>query len=396
MVRGIRLMSLACLWLVPALLLWMAFSSDWTMVWEKVRVPSWGVSFMDIRSITSGVRTVREGGDPLIANAHDPYHRPLNYPRIWLFLFPALGITDANVWIVGLLFCALYLVCISWLMFRCDSGLGVVTLLVAGLSLAPLLSIERGNTDLLIFAFIFLGCVTANKYLEPGAFFAAAVLKVFPFAALIADGFRRPNKERTVPIVLSGLAIAVFAWQWRDLKAIRHATPMSVYLSFGTLSLRAQTAYMNWKLMAGSCAAAALIAGIAWFTRPSIEESLWNSKFGKLFSIFGAVYVFAFAIGSNWDYRLIFLVPTLPLALELTRSARHRRWGVIYIASVIAAENSFFFGVYQGIPVGDLSTFIIFAMILPIFLQQARNFLLSAGLAFQSSTGLAASHDKVA
>jgi hypothetical protein len=348
----------------------MAFSSDWTTVWERVRVPSWGVSFMDIRSITTGVRTAREGGDPLIANAHDPYHRPLNYPRIWLHLFSALGITEANVWIVGLLFCALYLVCVSWLMFRCDSGFGIVTLLVAGLSLAPLLAIERGNTDLLIFALLFLGGVTANKYLEPGAFFVAAVLKVFPFAALIAGGIRRPNKERAIPIVLSGLAIAVFAWQWRDLKAIRHATPMSVYLSFGTLSLRAQAAYMSWNLLAGSCAAAALIAGIAWFTRPSIEESVWDSKFGKLFSTFGAVYVFAFAIGSNWDYRLIFLVPTLPFAFDMVRTAGHTLWGIVYVAVVLIAENSFVRGTFQGIPTGDVSTFIVFIMICSILLPQ--------------------------
>jgi hypothetical protein len=83
----------------------------------------------------------------------------------------------------------------------------------------------------------------------------------------------------------------------------------------------------------------------------------------------------------------------LPLVLELTSSASHRKWGIIYIAAVLAAENSFFFGVYQGIPLGDISTFVILAMILPVLLEQAKAFLLDMAALLHAPASAAASQE---
>jgi hypothetical protein len=395
MVRATRIMALVCLWLTPLLILSTALASDWVSVWQEFHLPvHWG-PFMDLAIISSGVKTQQMGGDPLVSNFADRYQRQIPYPRIWVYLFSWLRITNSRVATVGVVFCVLYLICISWLILRCPVVLGPLILLIAGLSLAPLLAIERGNIDLFIFFLIFLGCAATNRFLRIGAFFAATALKIYPVAALMVEVIRRPLKSAAAPIAGTLSAAALLAWQWRDLEIIRRTAPRMTFLSFGTLTLVEQAKYLRWQFIACSCLAAAIIAGIAWRSRPKIDQDILNSKLGEMFLIFGGLYVFAFAIGANFNYRLIFLIPTLPLVLELTRRTSHRKWGVIYIASVLAAENSFFLGVYQGIPLGDLSTFVVFAMILPILLQQARSFLLSASLAFQSPTNLAASDDKV-
>jgi hypothetical protein len=62
MVRGSRIVALACLWLVPLLILTTAFASDWVTVWEKVRLPEWYGPFMDISVISTGVQTQKMGG----------------------------------------------------------------------------------------------------------------------------------------------------------------------------------------------------------------------------------------------------------------------------------------------------------------------------------------------
>ena len=69
-----------------------------------------------------------------------------------------------------------------------------------------------------------------------------------------------------------------------------------------------------------------------------------------MFSIFGSIYAFSFIIGSNWDYRLIFLVPTLPFAIErgntdllvfsliflgLMSSSKHLRWGTFFLSALL-------------------------------------------------------------
>jgi hypothetical protein len=289
-----------------------------------------------------------------------------------------------------------YLICISWLILKCESSLGSITLVIAALSIAPLLAIERGNIDLLIFFLLFLGCTATNRFLRSGVFLAATVLKIYPIAAQIVDAIRRPLKENRVAIAAMIAAAALWTWKWRELEAIRHAAmAVTTTLTFGMFALKAHAEYLSGALLALSVAACAVILGIAWASRPSLDKIVLNSKFGEMFLVFGGIYAFTFAVGSNYNYRLIFLVPTLPVACELVLDTKHRKWGIIYVACVLVAENSVALGLYQGIPLEDFATFTLFAMILPILLQQAGAFFMNIATLFQSSANVAVSHDKV-
>lgn len=373
MTRGIKIMALAALWLVPLITLSRAFTSDWASVWQKFRFPVYWGPFMDLQAITSAVRTLEMGGNPILSNPADRSQRALPYPRIWLHLFSWAGINDSNVSIVGVSFCVVYLICLSWLIIGSRSALGALILLVAGLSLSSFFAIERGNIDLFIFFLVFLGCAATNKFLKSGAYLAAAALKVYPIAALVVDMIRRPLKVSIVSIGATLSAIALFAWRWRELKTIQHTAPINAYFAFGTLSLKAQAASMSWKLQACSCLVAALIAIAAWLARPNLDESALNSKFWEFFLIFGGIYVFTFAVGSNYNYRLIFLVPTLPMTIELVRNGLHAHWGIVYILLALVAENSFAREMFPGLLLSDMVTFALFAMILTVLLKKARS-----------------------
>jgi hypothetical protein len=390
------MLALACLWLAPLTILYIALASDWVDTWKTFAVPSFRPPFMDLCAITNGVKVHQQGGDPLLDNPEDPFHRALPYPRIWVQLFSWLGIRESHTRILGITFCVLYLICISWLILKIESSLGAILLMIAALSLAPLLALERGNIDLFIFFLLFVGCNATNRFLKSGIFLAATVLKVYPIAAQAVDAIRRPLKENRVAITAVAVAAAVWIWKWRELGAIRRAAPVSTTLAFGMLSLKLQAEYVNGALLAISLVACAVILAMAWMARPSLDGVIRNSRFGEMFLVFAGTYAFTFAVGSNYNYRLILLIPTLPLACELVRSIEHRKWGIIYIASVLVAENSVALGMYQGIPLEDLATFTLFAMILPIVLEQAREFLLDAATLFQPSANVAVSHDKVA
>jgi len=366
--RGAKIAALAVLWIVPMFLFSLAFTSDWPTFWNGVLVPSWKGPFMDLMSISSALKVQRANSDPLIANPADVYQRPMNYPRIWLHLFERLHVNDRNLWIVGISFCVIYLISISWLVGRSESNLEVLALLIAALSLAPLLAMERGNTDMPVFALVLLGCAAGNKYVKPAAYFCAALLKVFPFVAFLIDGARGTWKERRLSVAFAAAALLLLLSQWRDLGAIRQSTPVSTYLSYGLLSLKAQTVYMSGGVFAASCLAAMVIVIVAWLTRPKFEDSVLSSESGNLFLLFGGIYAFTFAIGSNWNYRLIFLLPTLPFAMKLARNTKYAKWALAYIATLLVAENSFALGTYQGIPLGDIATFTLFAMLVAAFL----------------------------
>jgi hypothetical protein len=348
--RGTKIAALAVLWVAPLLLIFFGLRTNWRATWGAVGVHVDVLPFADLRSITGALVTLQNHGDPFTANPGDPWNRPLNYPRIWLKLFSMLGINNSRISLVGVAFCVFYLICVSALLVRCMHSLDALILLVAGLSFSPLTAIQLGNTDLFIFTLMFVGCMTHSKILKRGAFFAAAILKIYPLVAMPIVAVRGSRKERRDLLVLAALAAATFAWQWRDLNAIRHATPISSRAAYGVLSMKAQVEEgldsplghrlpVSWIAILGCWLAGGGVVAAAWTNRTYLDESIRTSTNGGLFVAFGAIYAFTFAIGSNWDYRLIFLLPTLPLAFDLARQSTHRKWAIAYIALVILAEN---------------------------------------------------------
>jgi hypothetical protein len=374
MVRGVRIASLVTLWLVPLLIFVSALSSNWVTTWRTLGVPSMTPHFLDLSGLPAAIETLHQGGDPLVANPTDPMHRTMNYPRVWLYLFSAAGITRGSVPRVALLFCAFYLACISFLIVQTSHVVDPVILLIAGLSVAPLLAMERGNTDMLVFSLIFLACIITNKQLKSGLFGVAALLKIFPTAAMMMDVIRRPKKERTLAALLTGVVLALILLQWHDLSLIRKSTPVYRVRSYGVLSLEEEILFdtLQWGFLIGlgwivvlECWLAGALAIVnAWRHPSELDTFIQKSRFAEMFAVFGGTYVFTYAIGSNFDYRLILLLPTLPLVLEMTRSSRYRAWAIVYLALVGLAENSIGFEQSGGIIAGHAATFALFIMLL--------------------------------
>jgi hypothetical protein len=374
MVRSVRIATLVTLWLVPLLIFVSAFNSGWVKTWSAFGVPSMEPHFLDLYSVPTGIETLHKGGDPLVANPADPLRRPLNYPRIWLYLFSAARIDRGKVPALGVLFCAFYLACISWLILHTTHALDAAILLLAGLTVSPLLAIERGNSDLLIFSMVFLACVVTNKHCKSILFAVAALLKIFPLAGMAMDVIRRPRKERVFAAVLTGLVLAAILLQWRDLSLIRAATPVYSVKSFGVLSLEQEILIatfqrgfligLGWVVVLECWLAGAFTIACAWKNPWKFDGLVGNSNSSELFSVFGAMYVFTYAVGSSFDYRLIFLLPTLPLVLEMSRDTRYRVWAIVYIALVGLSENSLGFERSGGTVAGHAATFALFLILL--------------------------------
>jgi hypothetical protein len=387
MFRTVRTIALVTLWLVPLLTLVLALHSDWPSTWRALHVPSMPLSFADLRGLTSSLTAIQNGADPLVANPYDPWHRTLNYPRIWIKLFSTFRIHSGNVWMVGILFCSLYLMCISHLIVQAARPLDALIILGLGLSLAPLLAIERGNNDIAVFSLVFLGCIVQNRFARSGLFAAAALLKLFPIAGLIVESIRGPKKQILAPALAAFLTIILLTLQLQDLNLIRKATPIARFLSYGVLSWRAgvndQLAALKLPVIFGNavvvvcwlCGISAITRG--WNNRTGLETSDLDSQSAEMFCVFGGIYAFTFATGSNWDYRLIFLLPTLPFALEMLRLHRLKGWAAPYIVSMAVAENALGFQDHGGIVFLHVATLFMFAVILMVLGYQFKLFLSS-------------------
>jgi hypothetical protein len=126
---------------------------------------------------------------------------------------------------------------------------------------------------------------------------------------------------------------------------------------------------VGWAVLLLCWGAGARAIVTAWKKRPGLENSIRNSQRAEMFSVFGGMYAFTYAIGSNYDYRLILLLPTIPLVLEMARDPLHRKWGIAYLTLLVAAENVFVF--IRGLD--HLATFSLFTMVLAILTVQFRD-----------------------
>lgn len=297
--------------------------------WDLWRVHAGMVSFMDLRVVTAGAQSHREGFDPMYQNPHDFIQRLVNYPRLWqaAYVFP-IDETD-TVWlaavVLGLFFGTLFLAVPPM------SNLRVGVLLLAVFSPAMMLGYERGNTDLVVFAVLALAVASPWNALSFVLVLFAFALKLFPFAAVaVLLGF-----ERRVALRWAGwsLAFAVFyaAFYFDDLRQIIAATPRGVWLSFGrdVLSLRLAADQSEWVRVVSWAGLAVAVGWIALALR-----SWWRGESDAVgpddagmrgFRIGAACFVGTFLIGTNFAYKLVFLLLAVPQLLEWAGEAG-RRW----------------------------------------------------------------------
>lgn len=333
--------GLACLMLVVgvAVVSGLIAQRGWKQGWQ-----AWGVSarepaWIDTRVITAGVLTRAEGGNPYVDNLHDPARRPFNYPPIWLSLLPArlsepgyatFALGSAGVALISLL---------VWI-----GPLGALEGILLGallLSPAALLAVERGNTDLIVFALTALGlaCLGHPGCILPLAgiatLFCAAMLKFYPVAALGVVAVFGPARFRKAAM-LAMLAFAVsVALQWDAMRTGISNTQIGAVHSYGRnvlpFCLELMRNFHGWNIdrlqledialaMTAACAAFAAWQGSK--LGPPEQSLPVTQHCGALTG--AGIYLVTFAAGSSFQYRLWFALLTLPWLLQAagTRSSR--------------------------------------------------------------------------
>ena len=281
--------------------------------------------FMDIRVITDGAVAYRQGVDPMQSNPTDSSGRPLNYPRVWQSLY-RLGIGPGDaVWLGGL--CAgLFVVGILVVppaLTAAEAG----WMLAALFSPAVVLGLERGNTDLGIFFLVALAVVTVARgtawplVLLLGAF----VLKLFPLAGLVVLVRRGRAALQWTAVVAAGFALLYLAFSYDDLLTIRANTPSGAWMSYGldVLSIKAgpANAALGRALYLGSRGLVLVTLAVAAWAAFRRREA-WIAAEGRAldsFRVGAACYAGTFLLGSNFLYRLVFLLFVIPQLLGWAR-----------------------------------------------------------------------------
>jgi hypothetical protein len=312
---------------------------DRATLWRAMGVPALQPTFADTRVITSAWECTRRGFDVLIENPCDPWARPMNYPRVWLL--PAVtGLGQSSTDIIGIVTALLFLLSTLILIGRITLGETILYGLVLG-SPAVLLAIERGNNDLLVFAL----CVAALRAIQntaPGRrfvgtallfvgtalLFVAAVLKLYPAFAL-ASLVTRARWAIGALVALAVYALLISG----DLRLIYDATPKPTLFAYGVIPVGALIS-----IPAELVAVGLLLVTAAVATRPTL------ARFGSTsaaplnqdaFLMGSALYIGSFLLGSDWVYRLVFLIFVVPQLIEWVHLPPTQVIGITLLAGVL-------------------------------------------------------------
>ena len=325
--RVIIVVALALYFAVVALarMLW---SFD---VWPGLGVPSGPTLFYDARNVAAAADCQRLGYDPLVDNPCDPTNRVLVYPRVWLLL-GSLGLEQSHTPLFGTVVVALFLASFLLLIGRLTPRQGVVAA-IAVCSPAVMLAVERGNMDLVLFAVFVVAILLWRAkpgialVVSPVLIVLAAVAKFYAAFALPVYAFTRERRIRWVVAACVAIPVIYILLSLDDIRAIASAPEGGLLFSYGIRILPGWLYHLvvpeawqgQWVVAQGLVVVPALALAVVVWVRlrrrfsPLLLGSLQRQSGSLLAFHFGVfVYLGTFLTRKNGDYRLVFLLLTLP------------------------------------------------------------------------------------
>jgi hypothetical protein len=337
---------------VPRLL----FDED---IWRLLGVPAESTIFYDARNVAAAADCRRLGHDPLVDNPCDPSGRPMNYPRMWLLL-RFTGLHQSHTPVFGAAIVLLFITSVLFLVGRLTLRQGAIVA-AALCSPAVMFAVERANMDLVLFALMVLAVVAwqarseTTRLLSPALVLVGAAAKLYGAFALPAFALSDHRRGRWITAGAVTVLAAYLALTADDIAKVARAPEGGLLYSFGARILIGhlyhQVVPSEWQggtIVAQAIAVVPLVAvtvAVWLWARarlgpgqpdpvPTGEGTLLAFHMGTL------IYLGTFATRKNGDYRLVFLLLTLPLLLAWASSRMHgprRRVARAGLGAVLAA-----------------------------------------------------------
>lgn len=356
-------------------------------------IPSMVPLFSDLHVITASYETIIDGGDPYLQNDADPWGRPYNYPRIWLAL-GYLGLNSTNLFFFGAVMAIIYV----GLTFKLFSGLSKKEGLYASLLLfspSSALAIERGNIDLVIYIlltlsiFIYKGDSIKNSAKVFLLIFLASALKLYPIFAVFVFLKEKKNVFFKIFISMNVLFLLYFIVSWSDLEFIFKNTPNAPAASYGVVILPMHVLFAFFEggqeavprfrligLLIGNFILLLVMLGI-YIKVKNVKYTFELFKCTEdkklvFFYLGVGIFVGSFALGNNWDYRLIFLFFTVPQLLYWFKHQIELRTVVFSCLGLILALVQWNFFSYERLTrimvINELCTWVLVGLLIYLFL----------------------------
>lgn len=299
----------------------------WDATWRSLDVTPLQPHFFDMHVVADYATCASKGVDPWIPHSCNPAN--LNIPPIWLWL--GLWIAGPQLFWVSVAITAAALAVIAAI-FSGRSVIDGAIALAAILSPPIMMGVERSNPDLFLLILVGAAALIYQEQRLGRLFCAIAligfgiVLKLFPmFCITVSARFNRRTVLFSGIIIVFSLAYLAAIFDFIPL--IRRNVPTTFILSYGYKTLflgldhlRIEAGLPTFSLadtwlpivavtLTLLCAAAAVL--ICFYYEQSFC-TVANSTAGIAFLFGSGIYCGTFLLGTNFIYRLMFLLLCLP------------------------------------------------------------------------------------
>jgi len=282
--------------------------------WELLNVPHLTPSFLDMRLLQGSLISFLNGYDPFIENPFDPKGRLFAATDYLLFFAKAISLQKENVFIFLIFFLILFYICsITYFSLKYKSTYFLFFLF----SSASLLSIERGQPDLIIYVLLF-SSLFLSKTFSGGLVMIASIFKIFPIF-VFAEVMISKSKIWVFYFATTILLILINI----DSILILQKNIFSTFrMSFGFKTF--YLLYLDNKFLALIIIFLLCVLIIKKHYSKTLIENLDFSTCDTtekyMFLMGASIYCGLFVTTSSFDYKLIFLIFCFPLLLRLKTS----------------------------------------------------------------------------
>ncbi len=311
-------------------------------LWRHIGVSHMKPLFADLHAVLSAIECHGRGLNVYDTNPCDVASRVHVYGSLWLEL-GALGLGAAHLFSKGFLVNIVFMAISVWLIKPSSRREFVVSALIL-LSPAVTLGVERANNDLIVFSLLAGAAVLFTKPQQTAqvsgliVIYLSALLKFYPsilFAAAVIIAKRNKKNFLITVAISTGLFIIWLATNYAELLLVKTIVPKP--LDFYATGARALLAYVGrpypwiltvpaiWLWMGFMVLIATVSITLAYRLKLS-GTSHTKSTLNYVLFIFGLLVLFStYAINSNYDYRWIFFIFTVPLLFEIKRTALNEK-----------------------------------------------------------------------
>lgn len=305
--------------------------------------------FVDLKVLLCGLDAAEVGADPYKAICYNG--NPIfNYPIAWTIFSSIPFLDEGNLIYLGISMGVLVFIFIFLFIGKISLTESIIYSVIF-ISPAIILGIERGNCDLLIYMMLFIPFVKSKvSPITLGiVVLITSILKLYPIGALVGLLFNNNNKFNNKLIIFSTILLLfiVYLILFREnIAVVSSQTPRPFYgfsYGFGNIPSLLIKNFPSFEfLIIIGCVVLFVIQFFVLsilFSKSLRSLVIMNNNKGYAFIAGCCIFLITSVIGYNFEYRLVFLLFTIPQILIWLKTSDKLAWYLITITILLTWQS---------------------------------------------------------